>query len=196
MKGLNNPIGIKSLEPSQSPFIMNPSRYASSGRDATRGVIAGGWGGSALTVMDYVTIATTSGTTTFGDMITASYSRGGAVSDAGRGVFGGGYDVSAATNAVEYITVATASDATAWGATLSSARYYVGAVSSGTRGVWGGGSGSSNLIDYITIATTGTVTTFGATLLTGRPTYGAVDNRSRGVFGGAGTLDYITIATT
>jgi hypothetical protein len=30
MKGLNNPIGIKSLEPSQSPFIMNPFRFASS----------------------------------------------------------------------------------------------------------------------------------------------------------------------
>ena len=29
MKGLNNPIGIKSLEPRQSPFIMNPSRFTS-----------------------------------------------------------------------------------------------------------------------------------------------------------------------
>jgi|SaaInlV_165m_DNA_2_1040747.scaffolds.fasta_scaffold05940_2 hypothetical protein len=28
---LNNPIGIKSLEPNQQPFIMNPSRFASSG---------------------------------------------------------------------------------------------------------------------------------------------------------------------
>jgi hypothetical protein len=27
MKGLNNPIGMKSLEPSQSPFIMNPFRF-------------------------------------------------------------------------------------------------------------------------------------------------------------------------
>ncbi len=31
MKGLNNPIGIKSLEPSQSPFIMNPFRFGASG---------------------------------------------------------------------------------------------------------------------------------------------------------------------
>ena len=36
MPGLNNPIGIKSLEPSQSPFIMNPYRFAGGG-----GV--GGW---------------------------------------------------------------------------------------------------------------------------------------------------------
>ena len=35
MKGLNNPIGIKSLEPSQSPFIINPFRFASAG--------IGGW---------------------------------------------------------------------------------------------------------------------------------------------------------
>ena len=36
MKGLNNPIGIKSLEPSQSPFIMNPYRFAGGGA-------VGGW---------------------------------------------------------------------------------------------------------------------------------------------------------
>ena len=29
--GINNPIGIKSFEPSQSPFIMNPFRFASAG---------------------------------------------------------------------------------------------------------------------------------------------------------------------
>ena len=36
MKGLNNPIGIKSLEPNQNPFIINPYRFAGAG-----GV--GGW---------------------------------------------------------------------------------------------------------------------------------------------------------
>ena len=36
MKGLNNPIGMKSLEPSQSPFIMNPFRFG--GAEAV-----GGW---------------------------------------------------------------------------------------------------------------------------------------------------------
>jgi hypothetical protein len=35
MKGLNNPIGMKSLEPSQSPFIMNPFRFGGGG--------VGGW---------------------------------------------------------------------------------------------------------------------------------------------------------
>jgi hypothetical protein len=36
MKGLNNPIGMKSLEPSQSPFIMNPFRFGGGGA-------VGGW---------------------------------------------------------------------------------------------------------------------------------------------------------
>ena len=35
MQGLNNPIGIKSLEPSQSPFITNPYRFGGGG--------VGGW---------------------------------------------------------------------------------------------------------------------------------------------------------
>lgn len=33
MQGLNNPIGIKSLEPSRNPFITNPFRFASAGWD-------------------------------------------------------------------------------------------------------------------------------------------------------------------
>jgi hypothetical protein len=33
MQGLNNPIGIKSLEPNQNPFIMNPYRFAGANWD-------------------------------------------------------------------------------------------------------------------------------------------------------------------
>tara|TARA_R100000951_G_scaffold30177_1_gene26024 strand:- start:609 stop:1337 length:729 start_codon:yes stop_codon:yes gene_type:complete len=45
MKGLNNPIGIKSSEPSQSPFIMNPYRYtvASSPNDFSDDFSSDNW---------------------------------------------------------------------------------------------------------------------------------------------------------
>jgi hypothetical protein len=38
MKGINNPIGMKSLYPNQNPFIMNPYRFAAAGGGAV-----GGW---------------------------------------------------------------------------------------------------------------------------------------------------------
>ena len=43
MKGLNNPIGIKSLEPNKAPFIINPYRFGGAGEfmSATGGNTAG-----------------------------------------------------------------------------------------------------------------------------------------------------------
>ena len=48
MKGLNNPIGIKSSDPNQSPFITNPYRFAAAGGGI------GGWTELARTTLGSV----------------------------------------------------------------------------------------------------------------------------------------------
>ena len=103
MKGLNNPIGIKSSEPSQSPFIMNPYRFVSGGvfTGQTRGVFVGGnVGVPAVNVMNYITIATTGNATDFGDLTVSRMDISGLASDT-RGVIGRGW-IGTVTNVMDY----------------------------------------------------------------------------------------------
>ena len=113
---LNNPIGCKSLEPKQSPFIMNPFRFAVVSSDATRGVFGGGTVGAPtneVNVMDYITIDTTGNATDFGDLTVAKQGPAGVSSDT-RGVIGGGH-LAGASNVMDYITIASTGNATDFG---------------------------------------------------------------------------------
>ena len=100
----------------------------------------GVWGGGAdsgtydYNIIDYVTIATTSNATDFGDLTVGRY-RSAACSNGTRGVFGGGYS---STNTIDYVTIATPSDATDFG-DLTVKRSNLSACSDGTKGVFGGG---------------------------------------------------------
>ena len=158
-----------------------------------RGVFGGGSDGSITNTMQYITIATPSNATDFGDLTVArTYVE--AVSSITRGVFGGGYG-SADENTMDYITFSTPSNATDFG-NLTVARHALAGVSSGTRGVFGGGNGS-NVMDYITIATPSNATDFGDLSVT-RQDLAGVSSDTRGVFAGgdgSNVMDYITIST-
>jgi len=157
--------------------------------------------------MDYITIATASPATTFGNLSLARRQLAG-VSNGTRGVFGGGY-TTVYTNLMDYITIATAGNATSLGGlnVLSLARSQLAGVSDGTRGVFGGGwnGSANNRMDYLTIATGSAGGTFG-NLTVSRGGLAGVYDGTRGVFGGGSsiafpetiysTMDYITIATT
>jgi len=179
---------------------------------ATRGVFGGGntgaFGSNTVSaLMDYITIATASPATTFGNLSLARRQLAG-VSNGTRGVFGGGY-TTVYTNLMDYITIATAGNATSLGGlnVLSLARSQLAGVSDGTRGVFGGGwnGSANNRMDYLTIATGSAGGTFG-NLTVSRGGLAGVYDGTRGVFGGGSsiafpetiysTMDYITIATT
>ena len=124
-----------------------------------RGLHAGG--STANVTIDYITIATPSNSTDFGDLTASMEDYGSGCSDSSRGVWGGGYR-GGWSNIIDYITIATTGNATDFG-NLTQARRENGACSDGTKGVWAGGwnGGYLDTIDYITIQTTGNATDFG-----------------------------------
>jgi hypothetical protein len=170
---------------------------------APTGLFGGGNTGSASSVIDYVTIATTSNAVSFGSLSVARDGSGGCAS-ATRGLFGGGENNSAINqNIIDYVVFSTVANATTFG-NLTLARQGAAAVSSDTRGIWAGGfdgTNRDNNIDYVTIATTGNATSFG-TLSSVNQYLAGCGSPTRGVFGGGDTgstsnvINYITIATT
>jgi len=162
-------------------------------------------GGSLVNTMEYVTIATTSNTTNFGDLTVARRSLD-ALSSETRGIWGGGTTNPAMSDVIDYVTIATTGDAADFG-NLTVGRRNMGTAASPTRGVWAGGNpGSSPLlddtIDYITIASTGDATDFGNLSAAFREMAGC-SNGTRGIFAGGGPgssahniIEFITIATT
>ncbi len=138
--------------------------YASSAglNDATTGIFAGGYKASSGTQdeMQYITIASESNTSDFGDMATASGIRRGAGSTT-RGVIVGGTDDG---DAIDYITFATTGNTTSFGE-FSGDRYGygMGASSDLSRMVFGGGWWGSHAswIEYLTISTTANSADFG-----------------------------------
>ena len=162
-------------------------------------------GGSLVNTMEYVTIATTSNTTNFGDLTVARRSLD-SLSSETRGIWAGGTTNPAMSDVIDYVTIATTGDATDFG-NLTVGRRNMGTAASPTRGVFAGGNpGSSPLtddtIDYITIASTGDATDFGNLSGTYREMAGC-SNGTRGIFAGGGpgssslnTIEFITIANT
>jgi len=167
---------------------------------STRGIIRqGGYTSGYTNVLEYITFASKSKATDFGDM-TVSNSRGATLSNSTRGIFAGG---ESDKTTMGYVTIASAGDALDFG-DLSVARYYNSGVAGTTRGISAGGdtgSSKTNVIDYVTIASTGNAQDFGD--LTESPIKkGAVSSNTRAVFGGGdlgsntNVMDYITIAST
>mgnify|MGYP003653491989 FL=1 len=153
----------------------------------TRGVWASGYtntpSNQPLNTMDYVTIASHTGTATdFGDLTTARGSASG-VSSYTRGVIAGG-DASAAN--IEFITIMTKSNSSNFG-DLTTARENVATVTDRSRGMWiAGGDSGSTVIDYVTISTRADATTFG-TLATTRRLAQGVNDGTIGLVGGGYT---------
>ena len=122
----------------------------------TRGIKAGGraGGSSAQNSIEYVTTATLGNTQDFGDCTTAIYFAAG-ISNATRGIWGGGQTPSN-TTLIQTIEIATLGNAHEFG-DIGTACHSPGGASSSTRGCIAGGRSPSLLdnIEYVTIATQG-----------------------------------------
>jgi hypothetical protein len=169
----------------------------------SRATWSGGGGdyvGIPTNIIDYVTIATTSNATDFGNLTQSRHGAGG-VSNATRGVISSGHNnASAYYNIIDYITISTTGNATDFGDSTYG-RYGAGGASDGSRGVFGSGHTGSyqNALDYITIATTSNATDFGDAL----GSYilqGGASNSIRGLFfrdnTSTNSIEYVTIQTT
>ena len=140
-----------------------------------KGITSGStWGNKYI---DYITMASTSDTSDFGDMTVAGAQGLGGCEDTTRGVnWSGRNGASTDTDTIDYVTVASTGDATDFGNVSSG---YAGAYGNGAGNQSSGNNAVSNLtkgevyggysqggpthanIDYITIQTTGDATSAG-----------------------------------
>jgi len=157
---------------------------------------------SNVNTCEFVTIATTSNTTDFGDL-TVSRTPYKASSNDTRGIIFGGYAHPSNLNTIDFITMATAGNATDFGDEIDTNRAG-GSCSSTTRGIVAGGFPYTNRISFVEFATTGNSQDFGDLLNSVYGTAG-VSNNTRGVFGGGGNspnaaainvIQFITMAST
>ena len=178
----------------QSGAIFGNQMCASS----TRGISGGGAQPTVRNFLDFITIATESDSTDFGDLTVARRDIG-ALSNQTRGIWAGGSDPSK-KDEIDFVTIATAGNAQDFGDLLGDDRSGVACSASPTRGIMGGGLVSPaevNSINYITIASTGNAQDFGDLTRTDS-SLSAVSSNTRAVFanGGVNTIDFITIAST
>ena len=128
-------------------------------------LIAGIKGGPyvAYNTNEYITTSTTGNTSDFGDLTNGVRYGYGSLSNAIRGVIGGG-DIYPAgrTNSIEFITIATLGNSIDFGDQTDTFHYGT-ATGSPTRGVFAGGNSPSkiNSMCYIQIMTTGDAQDFG-----------------------------------
>ena len=129
-----------------------------------RGIYGGGFSGSTLQAIIYITISTLADSSTFGDLLSTSYGQVmSAVSNLTneRCVWLGG-STPGTTNILQYVTISSTGDATDFGDFTVAVNSATGVSSGrGERGVFGGGDAPSDQIGYITINTTGDATDFG-----------------------------------
>ena len=148
---------------------LSTPKFCSGVSSPTRGIFSGGYTtGSVITsTMDVITISSVGNAVSFGEMTTRrSYSA--SLSNATRGIYGGG--VTGPTggiivNTIDFITIATNGNAISFG-DLSVGRRLSTGTSSQIRGVFAGGgnsipAGLLNTIDYVTIASQGNAQDFG-----------------------------------
>ena len=173
--------------------------------DGTYGLWGGGYsnsgGQSYEDTIDYVTIASPSNASDFGNLTVARQYATGSVSNGTYGIWGGGRDVSVGhVNTIDYVTVASPSNASDFG-DLTVSRW-PSAAGDTTYGVFSSGSGTStgNTIDYITMASPSNATDFGDLTNSTYQTASCGDNTYIIVAGGAAptlsnVIQYITVAT-
>ena len=91
-------------------------------------------GSSLINTIDYITIASTGNSLTFGDL-TQARGRGGCCSTSSRGVLGGGRTPST-VNTIDYVTIATTGNAQDFG-DLTESQSGIGACSDSHGGLGG-----------------------------------------------------------
>ena len=173
---------------------------------STRAIWSGGGntgGSNTANTIDFVTIATTSNATDFGDATVAALARASLSNDT-RGLSACGYVSPANINTIDFVNVANLGNATDFGdATV--ARRGVARMGSSTRGIFAGGMtpSASDVMDFVTIASTGNATDFGNLVVAGRHDSGGCSSGTRGVIAGGNTspgpdvntIQFVTIAS-
>ena len=136
-----------------------------------RGVVLAGATPSLTKNCDFITIATTGNSESFGDLSTAVAVSGACASATRSFCFGGDTSPSGGTNTtkIEYVVTSSKGGGNDFG-DMTVARRYPGGVSDSTRGLTNGGTSptpgvNSNIIDYFTMASTGDATDFGDLIL-------------------------------
>jgi hypothetical protein len=165
--------------------------------NGTRGCFAGGNNANSTysALIDFVTIATTGNSTSFGNLTVGRNGNGQACSPTRGLIFGG--TTGSPTNVIDYITIASTGNALDFG-DLGSTYNQTGGCSSSTRALRAGAFVTSNVIEYMSIGTTGNATDFGD-LTVGRRNAVGASSETRALFGGGNNqniIDYVTISTT
>ena len=186
--------------------LANSAALSSGCGSSTRMLVADGYISPASTnIIEYLTIATTSNGTDYGDL-TVARRRPIGMSNTTRGVWATGSNTAPTPylNEIDYNTIATTGNATDFGDASANAAHG-GGVSSSTRGIYSLGyvaPGYVNTLEYITFATTGNAVNFGdLNAAKGYHFRGCSSSDStRGLFVGGynpvqNTIDYITMAS-
>jgi len=159
----------------------------------TRGLFGGGntpgSGGTLLSEIDLITIASIGNAIDFGDLTAARAISSSSFSNSVRGVWGGGYNTGASPSVsgyggiIDYVTIATVGNAVDFGEPSVETYGSAGAATQ-TRGVFAGGQTPTkiNTIDFITIMTQGNAQDFGDSTVARRSGGGLSD--SHGGLGG------------
>ena len=171
----------------------------------TRGVIGGGDtdspGTGGVTTINYITIASTSGSIDFGELDTIAKVHTSASSPV-RGVFAGGQNPSL-QSLIQFITIPTLGNAQVFGDLSANRNGYGQGASNPIRGLFFGGAepGTVNTIEYITFNTLGNAVNFGD-LTAATDTPAGCSDSVRAVTGGGvvgparvNTMNMVTIMT-
>jgi hypothetical protein len=134
---------------------------------STRGIWGGGYnagsGGPALSILDFVIIASKGNAVSFGSL-DRQMDAGASCANSVRGLWAGGTSKSAGANwnLISYITLSSSGTAIYFGDLTGVGTVSPGSLASQTRGIFaGGGNPTVNNISYVQISTTGNSQDFG-----------------------------------
>ena len=176
-------------------------RSAGAFSSRVRGVFGGGRDASAPSFtneVETVVISSTGNAVDFGDNLNSALRAPFDLSNATRGIFGGGYTPTS-LSLIEYTTIDAQSNFQDFG-NLQTAQSYMEGCASPTRGLISSAGPSFERIDFVTISTLGDSVTFGD-LTSARLDATALSNSTRAIIGGGGspvatnTIEYVTITT-
>jgi len=180
--------------------------HAAAASNNARGIIGGGYTPSYINTIDFVTIATTGNSNSFGSLSENKWFAGNGRASATRMLFIAGATPDS-QNDIEFVEIATLGNSQDFGELVDGLKGYgmgCGNCQSPTRTVIMGGFYSPadrNEIQYITFATKGNSIDFGDLLTTVRGG-GSNSNTTRGILGGGrtptqvNTIQFITFSTT
>ncbi len=141
----------------------NGNGSTSSGNYGNKVMFAGGFNGSRLSSIDYLTISPKSTATAYGSLSNDRvYHAGTSNGLNGRCVWAGGYSSSGTQQRIEYKSI-DSSGSTSFFGNLTTARNFLTACSNYTndRGLFLGGDSASSVMEYITISNLGNASNFG-----------------------------------